>query len=149
MKAARLRDSVERWLVHESYRFSQIQNDGNNFTLTVKHAGSFGNQIEVFSPRRQNVVLVVGSLVPLANRQNARYQKLNHAQRESIARKIGDYCHSIRAINRMMLEDGKMTVGAYAVLDDEEKLNQHDFADTMIRVAKMGDRMARFLLKTF
>ena len=148
MEAARLRDSVERWLVHESYRFYQTENEENDFTLTVKHAGSFGNRIEVFSPRQQNVVLVVGSLVPLKNSQNARYQRLNHAQRASFAKRVDDYCHSIRAISRTRMEDGKPVFGVYVVLDDEERFNQNDFSEAMIRVAEMGDMVSRFLVKT-
>ena len=48
MDPARLQRDVERWLTHESYRFSHRENDRNVFTVLIRHAGSFGHQIEVF-----------------------------------------------------------------------------------------------------
>ena len=33
------------------------------------------------------------------------------------------------------------------VIDDEERFNQQDFADTLTRVAEMGDMVARFLIR--
>ena len=149
MEPLRLRDNVERWLIHENYKFTEVKNEENHFTITIRHTGSFGNQIEVFSPKQQNSVLVIGSLVPLKNNQNARYLKLNDTQKENFAKKVDDYCYSLRAINRMRTEDGKLIVGAYAVLDNEEKFNQQDFTETLIQVAEMGDKVTQFLLKTF
>ena len=55
----RLRDNVERWLIHENYRFKDIKNDENTFCLRVKDVGSFGIPIEIFEPKKQLGVLVL------------------------------------------------------------------------------------------
>ncbi len=145
-----LRDSVERWLVHESYRFADVQNAQNHFTFVLNRAGSFENRLEVFHPVQQGGdVLVIGCLIPLKNNQNARYLKLNGQQRENFAAKVADYCRSIRAINKNRTEDGRLIIGVYAVMDDEGTFNQNEFVQTLVRVAEMGDEVTRFVLKTF
>ena len=144
-----LRDGVERWLVHESYRFSYLKTVENHFTIRIKQSDSFAGQMEVFCPIQQTTALVIGIQIPLKNTQNARYRKLNRAQKKVFVEKIEGYCRSIRAISRMSKNNGVLTVGIYAVLDDKERFNQHDFSNTLNRVAEMGDQVARFLIKTF
>lgn len=149
MDAPALRNSVERWLIHADYRFTEVKDDVNHFTIVIKHAGSFGHRVEVFCPRQQNTVLVIGSLVPLGNSQNVRYLKLTDVQKKRFAKKIDDYCHSIRAISRTRMDDGRLIVGAYVVLDREESFNQQDFTDAVAAASDMGEKTAQFLLKTF
>ena len=43
----KLRDNVERWLIHENYRFKNVKNDENSFCLRIKDVGSFGIPIEI------------------------------------------------------------------------------------------------------
>lgn len=148
MDVSRLQDHVERWLIHENYKFSNLKDD-NVFTISIKHGGGFGNQIKVFQPPQLPTVLVLGSLVPLKNNQNARYLQLNDTQKQNFAKKVEDYCQTIKAINKMSLEDGKLVVGVFVVIDKEERFNQQDFIETMATVAEMGDKVNQFLLKTF
>ena len=147
MDPARLQRDVERWLTHENYRFSHRENDRNVFTVQIRHAGSFGHQIEVFQPVQQSVALVVGSMVPLRNNQHTRYLRLVELRRGRFEKNVADYCRSIGAIGRVMHESGRIIVGVYGVIDDEERFNQQDLTDTLTRVAEMGDMVARFLIR--
>ena len=147
--ASRLRDNVERWLTHENYKFKTATTDEDSFRVAVKHIGSFGNTLEIFEPKNQPNVLVIGAKCPLKNNQNARYLKLTESERENFERKVGDYCYSIKAISRFMEEDGKKIVGVFAVLDKEEQLNQVDFTEIIQKGAEMSDKTTQYLMKTF
>ncbi len=149
MEISRLQNNVERWLVHESYKFSNLKNDANHFTIAIKQTGSTMDGVEIFCPRQQNTVLVIGASIFLKNNQNSRYLKLNDTQKKNFEKRIEDYCYSIKAIGNIQHTDGKLAVGAYIVLDDESSFNQHDFADALDQVSEMGDKIDRFLLKTF
>ena len=48
MSASRMRDNVERWLIHEGLSFEDVKNPENTFQILVKHAGSAGVSIEIF-----------------------------------------------------------------------------------------------------
>ena len=143
------RISVERWLIHENYKFSDIKNEENNFQIGIKHTGSFGTAIEIFQPKNQPDVLVVGGKIPLKNRQNARYLNLNEIEKENFEKKVGDFCNSIQAVHKFLDEDGKKIVGVYVVLDDEKKFNQQDFANVIQQVIEMCEKTNQFLIKTF
>ncbi len=143
------RISVERWLIHENYKFSDIKNEENNFQIVIKHTGSFGTPIEIFQPKNQPNVLVVGGKIPLKNRQNARYLNLNEIEKGNFEKKVGDFCNSIQAIHKFLDEDGKKIVGVYVVLDDEKKFNQQDFANVIQQVIEMCEKTNQFLMKTF
>ncbi len=143
------RISVERWLIHENYKFSDIKNEENNFQIGIKHAGSFGTPIEIFQPKNQPDVLVVGGKIPLKNRQNARYLNHNEIEKRNFEKKVGDFCNSIQAIHKFLDEDGTKIVGVYVVLDDEKKFNQQDFANVIQQVIEMSEKTNQFLMKTF
>ena len=149
MSARGLRDNVERWLTHENYSFKDVKTGEDSFRVSIKHVGSFGNSIEIFEPKNQPNVLVVGAKCPLKNNQNARYLKLTNEEKKNFETKIGDYCYSIQAIHRFLDENGKKIVGVYAVLDKEEKLNQVDFGETLQKVIEMSDKTTQYLMKTF
>jgi len=53
----RLRDNVERWLIHENYSFKNVKDENNNFTIRVNDVGSFRIPIEIFEPKKQSGVL--------------------------------------------------------------------------------------------
>ncbi len=144
-----LMDSVERWLVHENYSFKNAKTDEDSFRVLIRHIGSFGNRLEIFEPKTQPGVLVLGAKCPLKNNQNARYLKLTDSEKENFEEKVADYCQSIQAICKFSDEDGKKLVGVYAVLDKKEQLNQGDFGDAIKRVAEMSDKTAHYLMKTF
>ena len=149
MGISRMRDNVERWLIHGGLSFEDIKNPENTFQILVKHAGPAGVPVEVFEPKAQQGVLVIGSKVVMKNNQIARYLGFNDEEKQRFEKKVADYCYSIQAINRNVTEDGKQKIGVYVVLDKEENINQQGVFDAMDRVSEMHEKTARFLMKTF
>jgi len=144
-----MRDDVERWLIHEGLSFEDIKNPENTFQILVKHAGPAGIPVEVFEPKAQQGILVVGSKVNMKNNQIARYLGFNEEEKEKFEKKVADYCYTLQAINKNTTEDGKRKIGVYVVLDRKENINQQGLFDAMDRVSEMHEKTARFLLKTF
>jgi hypothetical protein len=149
MSTRRLRDNVERWLIHENYSFKETPSKEDNFKMSIKHVGSFGNMLEIFEPKKQPNVIVIGAKSPLKNNQNARYLKLNKEEQKRFEKKVADFCYSIQAIHKFVNEDGKRMVGVYAVLDKEEQLTQGFFLETLQKVIEMSDKTTQYLMKTF
>lgn len=147
--ASRMRDNIERWLIHEGLPFEDRKNPANSFEIFVKHAGPAGVPVEIFEPKAQQGVLVVGSKVIMKNNQIARYIGFNEEEKAKFEKKVADYCYSIQAINKNTTEDGKRKIGVYVVLDKEEQLNQQGLFDAMGKVSEMYEKTARFLMKTF
>ena len=44
---SRLRDNVERWLVHEGYEFQQVKTEDASFKILIKNSDGLGNDTEV------------------------------------------------------------------------------------------------------
>ncbi|MHA7733749.1 DUF2299 family protein [Nitrosopumilus sp. S6] len=149
MSASKIRDNVERWLIHEGLSFEDIKNPENTFQILVKHAGPAGVPIEIFEPKAQQGILVIGSKVIMKNNQIARYLGFSEEEKEKFEKKVADYCYTIQAINKNTTEDGKRKIGVYAVLDKEENIHQQGLFDAMDRVSEMHEKTARFLMKTF
>lgn len=149
MRASRMRDNVERWIIHEGLSFEEIKNPENNFQILVKHAGQSGIPIEVFEPKGQPGILVIGAKVVMKNNQIARYLGFNPEEKEKFEKKVNDYCYSIQVINKIITEDGKQKVGVYVVMDDKESINQQTMLEAIDSVSEKYDKTARFLLKTF
>jgi len=144
-----MRDNVERWLTHESHSFEFVKNPDNSFHILVKHAGEAGVPVEIFEPKNQPGVLVIGSKVIMKNNQISRFLGFNAEEKERFEKKVGDYCYSLQAIHKLIEEDGKQKIGVFAVLDDKVDINQQVLFDTVNRVSEMHEKTARFLLKTF
>jgi len=149
MSVSRMRDNVERWVIHEGLSFEEIKNPENNFQILVKHAGQYGIPIDVFEPKGQPGILVLGAKVVMKNNQIARYLGFSPEEKEKFEKKVSDYCYSIQAINKIITEDGKQKVGVYVVMDDKENINQQTMLDAIDSVSEKYDKTARFLLKTF
>lgn len=149
MSASRLRDSVERWLIHEGLSFEEVKNPENSFQILVKHAGQTGIPIEIFEPKGQPGILVIGAKVIMKNNQIVRYLGFNEQEKEKFEKKVADYCYSIQAINKIITEDGKQKIGVYVVLDDKENINQQTVFDAIESVSEKHEKTSRFLLKTF
>jgi len=149
MSASRMRDNVERWMIHEGTRFEEVKNPENTFQILVKHAGQFGIPAEIFEPKAQPGVLVIGAKVVMKNNQISRYLGFNDAEKKKFEHKVSDFCYSIQAISKVITEDGKQKVGVYVVLDDKENINQQTVFDAMDKVSEMHEKTSRFLLKTF
>lgn len=149
MSASRMRDNVERWLIHESHAFEFVKNPDNTFHILVKHAGEAGLPVEIFEPKKQPGIIVVGSKVVMKNNQISRYLGFSPEEKERFEKKVGDYCYSIQAIHKMLEEDGKQKIGVYVVLDNKVEINQQTLFEAVNRVSEMHDKTARFLLKTF
>jgi len=144
-----MRDSVERWLIHEGLSFEEVKNPESIFQILVKHAGQYGIPAEIFEPKAQSGILVIGAKVIMKNKQIARYLGFSDEEKEIFKKKVSDFCNSIHAINKIITEDGKQKIGVYLVLDDKENINQQTVFDAMDRVSEMHEKTARFLMKTF
>jgi len=144
-----MRDSIERWLTHEGHSFEEIKNIENSFQILVKHAGQYGIPTEIFEPKAQPGILVIGAKVIMKNNQIARYLGFNEEEKEKFKKRVSNYCNSIHAINKIITEDGKQKIGVYFVLDDKENINQQTVFDAIDRVSEMHEKAARFLMKTF
>ena len=115
----------------------------------VKHAGQYGIPVDVFEPKGQPGILVIGAKVVMKNNQISRYLGFSPEEKERFEKKVADFCYSIQAINKMINEDGKQKVGVYVVLDDKENINQQTMLEAIDSVSEKYDKTARFLLKTF
>jgi len=144
-----MRDRVERWLIHESHSFEFVKNLENSFHIIVKHAGKAGSPVEIFEPKNQPGVIVVGSKIVMKNNQIVRYLGFNSEEKERFEKKVGEYCNSLQAVHKMIEEDGKQKIGVYVILDDKVDINQQNLFDAVNRVSEMHEKTARFLLKTF
>ena len=144
---SRLRDSVERWLVHENYEFQQVKSDDSSFKILIKNSDGLGNNTEIFEPEGQENILVVGIKLALKTKQQIRFRELNETEQENYKKKIDDFCYSIKAIHKFLDEDGKKMVGIYIVLDEQEQLNQISFFKTLEEITEMSEKTNRFLIK--
>ncbi len=144
-----MKDNVERWLIHESHSFESIKSPENSFQILVKHAGPYGIPVEIFEPKSQPGVIVIGAKVIMKNSQILRYFGFNDEEKARFGEKVAEFCNSIQAINRVITEDGKQKVVVFAVLDDKEDINQQSVFDAINRVSEMHEKTGRFLMKTF
>ena len=144
-----LRNNVERWLVHENYKFSNKKMDDATFCSVIKNVGTFGIPIEIFEPKNQLGVLVLGGKIFLKNNQTLRYNKLTDSEKGNFHDSVKDYCNTIYAISKVFKEDGKVVIGVYVVLDKVEQFNQQVVIDTISQVNEMSEKVTRFVLKTF
>jgi len=149
MVVSKMRDSVERWVIHEGLSFEEIKNPENTFQILVKHAGRYDVPVDIFEPKGQPGILVIGSKVVMKNNQIERYLGFNSEEKSKFEKKVTDFCYSIQAINKVITEDGKQKIGVYVVLDDKENINQQTMLDAIDAVSEKHDKTARFLLKTF
>jgi len=144
---SRLRDNVERWLVHENYEFQQVKSDDTSFKILIKNSDGLGNDTEVFEPKDQENILVIGIKISLKTKQQIRFRELNETEQENFKQKIDDFCYSIKAVHKFLDEDGKKRVGVYIVLDKQEQLNQPAFFKTLQEITEMSEKTNRFLIK--
>jgi len=149
MGTSKMRDNVERWLIHEGLSFEDIKNTENTFQILVKHAGKYGIPVEIFEPKSQPGVIVIGAKVIMKDNQILRYLGFTEEEKEKFERRVKEYCNSIQAINRIVTEDGKQKVGVFVVLDDKENINQQTVLDAMNKVSELHEKTSRFLMKTF
>ena len=144
-----LYENTQRWLIQENYSFNEAKTEEDNFKIIIKNADAFGNNLEIFEPKQQANILVIGIKVPLKNNQMMRFLKFSDKEKENFEKKITDFCYSIRAISKFFAEDGKKKVGVYIVLDKKEQLNQPSFTKTLTKIIEMSDKTTQFLYKTF
>ena len=131
-----MRDNVERWLIHESLPFDQVKSEENSFQ-------------DIFEPKAQLGILVIGAKIEMKNNQIIRYRGFNEEERTKFANKISDFCNSIQVISKIINEDGKQKVAVYVVLDDKDNINQQTMFEAIDSVSNKHEKTARFLLKTF
>lgn len=149
MAVSRMRDDIERWMIHEGLSFDEIKNPENSFQILIKHAGQYGIPADIFEPKAQPGILVIGAKVVMKNSQISRYLGFSEDEKKKFEQKVSDFCYSLQAISKMITEDGKQKVGVYVVLDDKENINQQTVFDAIERVSEMHEKTSKFLLKTF
>jgi hypothetical protein len=149
MSAARMRDNMERWLIHEGHKFEDIKNAENSFQILVKHAGQYDIPIEIFEPKSQSGIIVIGAKIVMKTKQISRYMGFTEEEKKRFENRVLEFCNSIQAISKVITEDGKQKVGVYVVLDDKENINQQSVFDGIDRVSEMHEKTSRFLMKTF
>ena len=149
MSLSRMRDNVERWLIHESLSFNPVKSEENSFQILVKHAGQYGIPVDIFEPKSQLGILVVGAKVEMKNNQIIRYRGFTDEEKSKFSDKLSDFCNSIEAISKIITEDGKQKVAVYVVLDDKENINQQTMLDAIESLSEKHEKTSRFLLKTF
>lgn len=147
--ANNLRDSIERWLVHENYSFKAVKSDESTFRILIKDIGSFRIPIEIFEPKKQLGVIVLSGKVFLRNPQTARYNKLTDSEQEKFKNLVKDFCDSIHAIHKIFKEDGKVAIEVYLVLDNVEKFTQEVVHYALGQVTEMSEKTYQFITKTF
>ena len=140
-----LHEDVQRWLIQENYSFNEAKTEEDNFKIIIKNADTSGNNLEIFEPKKQANILVIGIKIPLKNNQMMRFLKMSEKEKENFKKKITDYCHSIRAIDKFFDEDGTKKVGVYIVLDKKEQLNRSEFMKTLTKIIEMSDKTIEFL----
>ena len=144
-----LHEDVQRWVIQENYSYIEAKTEEDNFKIIIKNADAFGNNLEIFEPKKQTNILVIGIKVPLKNNEMMRFLKFAEKEKENFEKKITDFCYSIKAINKFFDEDGKKKVGVYIVLDKKEQLNQPSFTKTLTKIIEMSDKTTQFLYKAF
>jgi len=82
-----LHDSVERWLVQDGYPVTETKTE-DNFKIIVKNIDAFSNNLEIFEPKQQANVLVIGVKIPLKSKHMIRYHQLNQKEKENFEKKI-------------------------------------------------------------
>jgi len=143
-----LHESVERWLVQENYSFNETKTE-DNFKIIIINIDAFSNNLEIFEPKQQTGVLVIGVKIPLKSKQMIRYRLLNQKEKENFEKKMTDFCYSIQVVNKFFDEDGMKKVGVYIVLDKKEQLNQPNFMITLTKIIEISEKTAQFLYKSF
>ena len=143
-----LHDSVERWLVQDGHSVTETKTE-DNFKVIIKNIDAFGNDLEIFEPKQQANVLVIGVKIPLKSKHMMRYRQLNQKEQENFEKKMTDFCYSIQAISKFFDEDGMKKVGVYIVLDKKEQLNQPTFVATLTKIIEVSEKTAQFLYKSF
>jgi len=143
-----LHDSVERWLVQDGHSVTETKTE-DNFKIIIKNIDAFSNDLEIFEPKEQDNVLVIGVKIPLKGKQMMRYRQLNEKEKENFEKKMTDFCSSIQAISKFFVEDCMKKVGVYIVLDKKEQLNQPSFIATLPKIIEASEKTAQFLYKSF
>ena len=144
-----LHEDVQRWLIQENYSFNEAKTEEDNFKIIITDIGQDSGNLEIFEPKQQSNILVIGVKVQLKTNQMVRFLKLNEKQKENLEKKITDFCYSIKAVNKFFYEDGRKKVGVYIVLDKKEQLNQPIFTKTLIKIIEMSDKTRKFLYMVF
>jgi len=128
---------------------NKTQSDVDTFKFIIKNGDGLGNNIEIFEPKQQEGILIVGVKVELKTKLITRFLELNETEQEKLKTKIADFCYSIKAVHKFLDEDGKKKAGVYIVLDKPEQLNQAFFMKTLEDIIAMSEQTNRFLIKTF
>lgn len=87
MAVSRMRDNIERWMIHEGLSFDEIKNPENSFQILIKHAGQYGIPADIFEPKAQPGILVIGAKVVMKNSQISRYLGFSEDEKRNLNKK--------------------------------------------------------------
>ena len=121
MSVSKMRDDVERWLIHESLSFDQVKNEENAFQILVKHAGQYGIPVDIFEPKAQLGILGIGAKIEMKNNQIIRYRGFTEDERTKFANKVSDFCNSIEAISKIINRRWKAKSGSLCSIRRQRK----------------------------
>ncbi|PIN97022.1 MAG: hypothetical protein COU45_04865, partial [Nitrosopumilus sp. CG10_big_fil_rev_8_21_14_0_10_33_7] len=71
----------------------EMKNSENTFQILVKHAGKYGIPAEIFEPKSQPGVIVIGAKVIMKDNQIARYLGFTEDEKEKVERRVAEYCN--------------------------------------------------------
>jgi len=109
----KLYESVQRWLIHENYSFNEIKTKEDNFKIIITDIGRDSGNLEIFEPKQQSNILVIGVKVQLKTNQMVRFLKLNEKQKENLEKKITERQiadNELQKLNRKGMILGETTV---------------------------------------
>ena len=148
--ATNIQNNIERWLVHEGLKFKYQKHD-TSATFKVVISGPPDVQdidTEVFEPASQQGVIVVGKKCLFSTARNQRFLTLTKSEQQRVQDRISEYCNSIGAVHRFLIDNGRHMVGVYVVIDSQEMQNQSYFSESLKKVATMSDGVKEYMRRT-
>jgi len=67
-----LHDSVERWLVQDGHSVTETKTE-DYFKIIIINIDAYSHNLDIFEPKQQANILVIGLKVPLKNNQMMRF----------------------------------------------------------------------------
>ncbi len=147
--ATRIQNNVERWLVHEGLKFKYQKHDDATFKVIISGPPEIQDiDTEIFEPASQQGVIVVGKRCPFKTTQNQRYLNMTQDEQQKIQDRIAKYCDSVGAVHRFMMDNGRVMVGVYIVIDSQEMQNQSYFSESLRQTIQMADSVKEYMRRT-
>lgn len=141
--ASRIQNNVERWLVHEGLRFKYQKPDNDHaFRVVISGPPDVRDvDTEIFEPAGQPGVIVIGRRCPFGTGLNRRFLNMTASEQQRVRDRITEYCNSVGAVHRFLIDNGRNIVGVYIVIDSTDRQNQSDFSESLRHITSMSDQV--------